>query len=299
MSGAALSRAESLAAQLPPLLVAAERVANTVAQGVHGRRRVGQGDSFWQFRNAQQGDSARQIDWRQSARADRLYVRQTEREAAQTICLWRDPSPRMEWRSHLGGQTKAGRANLLLLATALLLMRAGELVRLAEPGLPEFAGRAGLLRLAAHLEALPAADALPDPALLPRHAKAVLIGDFLAPMEEIAPCLAGLAGRPAATHLVQVLDPAEQSLPYEGRVLFTPIQGGAQGGPQGGQGELVANVGELRSAYAARLAAQRAAIAGICAGFGFGFQIHLTAAPPATALMALAAALAPDVAARR
>ena len=34
-------RAEELAATLPPLLVAAERVAATVAQGVHGRRRVG------------------------------------------------------------------------------------------------------------------------------------------------------------------------------------------------------------------------------------------------------------------
>ena len=43
-------RAEALGARLPPLLVAAERVAATVAQGVHGRRRVGQGDSFWQFR---------------------------------------------------------------------------------------------------------------------------------------------------------------------------------------------------------------------------------------------------------
>ncbi len=43
-------RAEALAATLPPLLVAAERVAATVAQGVHGRRRAGMGESFWQFR---------------------------------------------------------------------------------------------------------------------------------------------------------------------------------------------------------------------------------------------------------
>ena len=42
-------RAELLAERLPPLLVAAERVAMTVAQGVHGRRRVGVGETFWQF----------------------------------------------------------------------------------------------------------------------------------------------------------------------------------------------------------------------------------------------------------
>ena len=64
-------RAEALGARLPPLLVAAERVASTVAQGVHGRRRVGQGDSFWQFRPYVSGDPVNRIDWRQSARSGR------------------------------------------------------------------------------------------------------------------------------------------------------------------------------------------------------------------------------------
>ena len=53
---AAQSRAEHLASRFPPLLVAAERVATTVAQGVHGRRRVGQGEAFWQFRRYEPGD---------------------------------------------------------------------------------------------------------------------------------------------------------------------------------------------------------------------------------------------------
>ena len=291
MSEAKLTRAESLAATLPPLLVAAERVANTVAQGVHGRRRVGQGDSFWQFRAAQPGDSAREIDWRQSARADRLYVRQTEWEAAQTICLWRDCGARMRWRSPLGAETKQARADVLLLALAALLLRAGERVRLVAPGLPEFSGRAGLARLAATLAATPDSETMPDAALLPRYANVVLVGDMLAPMEEIAACLSGLAARPVQAHLVQVLDPAEQSLPYEGRVLFAPIAGGPT--------ELVANVAELRPAYVARLAAQRAALGDLCAGAGFGFQTHATDAPATAALMALAAAMAPDAVARR
>ncbi len=64
-------RAEALAARLPPLLVAAERVAATVAQGVHGRRRSGRGDSFWQFRHFVSGDALARIDWRRSARSGR------------------------------------------------------------------------------------------------------------------------------------------------------------------------------------------------------------------------------------
>ncbi|MEE9317806.1 MAG: DUF58 domain-containing protein, partial [Rhodospirillales bacterium] len=62
-------KAEEFAAYLPPLLVAAKRVAATVSQGVHGRRRVGQGETFWQFRRYEFGDSTQLIDWRQSAKS--------------------------------------------------------------------------------------------------------------------------------------------------------------------------------------------------------------------------------------
>jgi uncharacterized protein (DUF58 family) len=116
-------RAEGLGAHLPPLLVAADRVAATVAQGVHGRRRVGQGDSFWQFRPFLPGDSASRVDWRISARSSRAFVRETEWEAAQTVCLWRDGGPAMRWKSRGAPVAKADRAGLLLLALAALLLR--------------------------------------------------------------------------------------------------------------------------------------------------------------------------------
>ena len=92
-------RGEQLAAALPPLLVAAERVAATVAQGVHGRRRVGTGDAFWQFRQYQFGDAASRVDWRRSGKSDRLFVRETEWAAAESVWLWRDGSASMRWKS--------------------------------------------------------------------------------------------------------------------------------------------------------------------------------------------------------
>ncbi|MCA3425865.1 MAG: DUF58 domain-containing protein, partial [Roseomonas sp.] len=57
------ARAEALGARLPPLVVKAERIAATVMQGVHGRRRSGQGDAFWQFRPYLPGDAAARVDW--------------------------------------------------------------------------------------------------------------------------------------------------------------------------------------------------------------------------------------------
>src|ERR1051326_6016711 len=119
-------RAEQAAAVLPPLLVAAERVATTVAQGVHGRRRVGQGETFWQFRQYEPGDPVPRIDWRESAKSQRLYIRETEWEAAQSVWLWRDMSASMDYASLKELPTKRGRADILMLALAALLVRGGE-----------------------------------------------------------------------------------------------------------------------------------------------------------------------------
>ena len=129
-----LHRSLELAGTLPALMVAADRVAATVIQGVHGRRRVGQGDAFWQYRPYRDGDSASQIDWRQSARSRHLFVRETEWEAAASVWLWRDASPSMQYASLKNIDTKAVRAELLVLALASLLTDASERVAVLGSG---------------------------------------------------------------------------------------------------------------------------------------------------------------------
>jgi uncharacterized protein (DUF58 family) len=276
-------RAQALGARLPPLLVAAERVAATIAQGVHGRRRVGQGDSFWQFRPFLPGDAATSIDWRQSARSDRAFVRETEWEAAQTVCLWRDNGASMRWHSPRQPVDKIERADLLLLALASLLLRGGERVRLiGAEGRPVTA----LDRMADQLARLPEGTGLPPDAELPRHARVVLIGDLLSPLEEIQARVTRMASVPVTGHLLQVLDPAEATLPYAGRVRFEGVSAGLQA--------LVPRVEAVREAYAERLAAQQAGLAAICAAVGWGFATHRTDHPPETALLGLYTALSPQ-----
>ena len=182
-------RAEALGARLPPLLVAAERVAATVAQGVHGRRRVGQGDSFWQFRRFVPGDLIARIDWRQSAKSGRpapdgWFIRETEWEAAQTVCLWRDTSSSMHWRSRGAPVEKHERAGLLLLALASLLLRGGERVAMIEPDArPDFRPfRAGPAGRGTDRSSPDDDVGLPPLVALPRHARVVLFGDFLSPL---------------------------------------------------------------------------------------------------------------------
>lgn len=279
-------RAEALGARLPPLQVAAERVAATVAQGVHGRRRVGQGDSFWQYRPFLAGDDAARIDWRQSARTDRHYVRETEWEAAQTVCLWRDGSASMRWRSRAAPVEKIARAELLLLALASLLLRGGERVRLIGGAPRSLSGRVGLDRLADQLARLPESGGMPPEAPVPRHARVVLIGDLLAPLDEIQRTVARLAAVPASGHLLQVLDPAEALLPYQGRVRFEGLEREAD--------TLIPRVEGVRDAYAARLAAQQKGLAAIATVAGWGFAVHHTDHAPEAALLGLYTALAPQ-----
>jgi uncharacterized protein (DUF58 family) len=276
---ARLAEAERAGARLPPLLVAAERVAATVAQGVHGRRRVGVGDSFWQYRPFVTGDAASRIDWRRSALSDRVFVRDMEWEAAQTVVLWRDASPSMAWRSDRNLPDKRERAELLLLALAALLFRAGEQVRV--PGLPRvFAGRTGLTALASLWPA--ATEGLPAPRA-PAHARVVLAGDFLSPLAEIRAVLEGYAALPVKLHLLQVLDPAELSLPYEGRVRFLGLEKDGEA--------LIPRVASIRDEYAAALQAQRDGLRDLCAAAGFSLSFHRTDHPPEAALLTLYTAL--------
>ncbi len=282
-------RAEGLGAVLPPLMVAAERVAATVAQGVHGRRRVGQGESFWQFRPFVPGDASSRIDWRQSAKSDRTFIRESEWEAAQTVAVWRDASASMHWRSRSATTEKVERAGLLLLALASLLLRGGERVLPIGGGGVDrprpLAGRAGLDRLAMALAGAAAEkEGLPIPTEVPRHARVVLFGDFLSPLERVRDTLGRMAAVPAGGHLVQILDPAEAALPFRGRIRFVGVE-------QDGE-TLVPRAEGVREAYAGRLAAHQAGLAAIAAAAGFTFGVHRTDQPPEAALLRLYTALA-------
>lgn len=281
-------RAEALGSSLPPLLVAARRVAATVAQGVHGRRRVGQGDSFWQFRPYVSGDPVNRIDWRQSARSGReppegWLVRQTEWDAAQTVYLWRDASASMGWRSRAAVSDKRDRASVLLLALASLLLRGGERVAIIRPGARAIAGRFGLDRVLRELDQARDDDDLPPRYPFPRHAQVVMFGDFLSPLERIQETIGRMSSVPVTGYLLQVLDPAEATLPYDGRVRFE--------GLQGERDALIPRVESIRDTYRDRLKRQQEGLAAICSAAGFGFGVHRTDHAPETALLSLYNAL--------
>jgi uncharacterized protein (DUF58 family) len=274
--------AHGLADRLPDILIEAKRIAQTVAHGIHGRRRAGPGETFWQFRQFGQSDTARQIDWRRSASSDHLYVREREWEAAHTMWLWPDLSPSMDFGSHLSRTTKRERAIVLMLAAAELLVRGGERVALLGLTQPT-ASRKATTRIAeailAH-EGSPSLAATQPPKMhLRRFSGVILIGDFLDPLAATREHVEALAADGAVGHLIQILDPAEESLPYEGRTEFlSPI----------GEDRWVADrVQSLRARYKERLEAHRAGIAGLAKRLGWSFLVHHTDRPASEPLLAL------------
>ena len=274
--------AHGLADRLPDLLVEAMRVSTTVAHGIHGRRRAGPGETFWQFRQFQSSDTATSIDWRRSASSDHLYVREREWEAAHTIWLWPDLSPSMEFCSHIAKVSKRDRALVLMLAAAELLVRGGERVALLGLTKPT-ASRKATTKLAETLAMnAPASglkEGLPPAARLSRFCGVLLFSDFLDPINVISERIKFIAQNHVSGHLIQVMDPAEETLPYEGRTEFLGIEG---------DGRWIADRAEgLRSQYRAKLRAHRTSLEDIAKKVGWSLLVHHTDRPAAEPLLTL------------
>ena len=273
------SRAEELAAPLPPLLAAADHLASSVQLGDHGRRRSGLGDEFWQYRAARPGDEARMIDWRRSARSDAHFVREKEWQAAQSIVLWVDPGQSMRFASTDAVPTKFLSARILGLATAILLIRAGERVGLADLSLPPRSGEVQLLRLTEALSDTDTAEdyAAPEVRGLPAHAQAVFLSDFLGDLAPVERAMTKAADRGVEGVLLQVLDPQEEAFPFQGRTIFQSVGGTLDYETQ--------KAGDLRDRYIDRLAERKAALTDLCRLTGWQYSVHRTGESAAAALL--------------
>ncbi|PTX47050.1 uncharacterized protein DUF58 [Gemmobacter caeni] len=278
------ARAETLGATLPPLLAAADHLAQAVVLGDHGRRRAGLGDEFWQYRPAHAGDGARGIDWRRSARSDAHFVREREWQAAQSVALWVDPAASMRFSGAKNRPTKADRARLLALALAVLLLRGGERVGLAGGDIAPRSGRAQAERLALALAEDSAEDyGRPEVGGLPHHGRVVLISDFLGDLAGVEAALEAATARAARGVLLQVLDPAEEEFPFDGRTIFESMGGTLR--------HETRRAGDLRDRYLARLAERKARLAELAAASGWHVTTHHTGTAPQPALLWLYRAL--------
>src|ERR1700679_3450340 len=183
----------TLAASLPRLVLEARRIAANVIHGLHGRRRAGAGESFWQYRRFVSGEPAQRVDWRRSARDDHLYVREQEWEAAHTVWLWPDRSPSMAFASKQSRDSKLERGLIVTFALAELLVAGGE--RVGIPGLINPTSSRNIIdKMAQAMLHDDAARLSLPPSFVPSPlSEIVLLSDFWSPIDDIRSKLAGLS----------------------------------------------------------------------------------------------------------
>ncbi|ERF86350.1 DUF58 domain-containing protein [Bradyrhizobium viridifuturi] len=273
----------SLAASLPRLVLEARRVAANVIHGLHGRRRAGSGENFWQYRRFVSGEPSQRVDWRRSARDDHLYVREQEWEAAHTVWIWADRSPSMAFASRDARDSKLERGLIVAFALAELLVAGGE--RVGIPGLMTPTASLNVIdKMAEAILHDETTRASLPPSFVPSSlAEVVVLSDFWSPIAEITTMLAGLSSSGAHGTLIQVVDPAEETFPYSGRVEFVE--------PEAGSVITAGRAESWASDYVARVALHREQIRAETGRLDWLFSTHTTSRSAAELLLFLHAGM--------
>jgi uncharacterized protein (DUF58 family) len=118
---------------------------------------------------------------------------------------------------------------------------------------------------------------------LPQHARALFLSDFLGDMEGVEAALAKAADRGVRGALLQVLDPVEESFPFDGRTIFESMGGTVR--------HETLKAGELKDRYLQRLAERKDRLEHLARVSGWLYECHHTGDSAQAALLWLYAAL--------
>jgi uncharacterized protein (DUF58 family) len=265
-------KAEEAASSLPALMLKAERAAQNIFHGEHAQRRAGAGEKFWQFREYTPQDRPQDIDWRQSGKTDRVFIRQKERQLPQTALFWTCTDSSMNFSSEKQFPTKEEAARVLILAMSILMTHSGERVGMlgaSKTGRSE----SSLENISVLLTNPETKEALPMHAPVRGHknSEVILAGDFLSSTEDIERSFKSLVPMTGGGLVIQVLDPAEIELPYDGRAIFEDNANIHR--------EIVQNVPSIREQYRQRIEKHCDEVHDICKGCGWNYILHRTDKP--------------------
>ena len=213
-------------------------------RGQHAQNRGGAGHDFWQYRDFQTGDHARDADWRQSARTDRVLIRQKEKETQKKSTVWLQNDADMHFGGTKGSFTKYETGAVIALTLNMLGQEHHDIVTLSGVGTvkPD-----DLTHILSGADFEPSADDLPGQEL-------TLIGDFTAPIETLEETLFKAIPPHKKVTLLQILDPVELDLPFSGRTIFERMQ----------NREHVLSVETIRQTYKDRLAKHNETLGDLC-----------------------------------
>jgi len=254
--------------------------------GIHRSPHHGFSVEFTEYRQYVPGDDPRYLDWRVFARSDRYFIKRFEDETNLRCQLVVDGSRSMTFGSI--GFTKAEYAATLAASLAQFLFLQGDAVGLltfdqeVREYLPARHRTGQLRRLMLALEK-PAGGQSTDLAaglrriaeLVPKRGLVVVISDFLAPLDAIAPQLSSLGACGHDLIVFHLVDPAEATFSFPDAAMFQDAESGQT---------FFVDPAATRKEYLRNFEAHLARLRGLCQRLGAAYQRMPTDRPLESAL---------------
>ena len=240
------SKAEGEAGTLSSIMFKARHHADHIISGGHASRKSGMGENFWQFKEYSPSDRPQDIDWRQSAKTDHVFIRQKEWQKAQKNFFWCASYNGMDYKSNRTEHSKREAASILLLSLAFAMINADEQIGLYSQ---RRTGRSdqSVLRIGEHILNDKHHLELPDTQgfIPPKGSILIAAGDFLSDLKDIEHRFNDLKASVHDALIIQVLDPDEIELEFSGRVQFENFDHS--------DSELIDHIPSVQEAYKARI----------------------------------------------
>jgi uncharacterized protein (DUF58 family) len=265
-------------ARLGNLELRARRILDGLYSGHHLNIVRGHSQDFSEHRPYNPGDEPKSLDWKIFGRTDRLVVKQYEEQTNIGAVVILDDSASMRFSSE-GRLSKLDYAKTLAAALGYLVTRQGDAVGLVSRQmlLPPLSVRGHLERFFDALEKERAegvwmmsdlAGRLGQP--LKKRGFAIVLSDLMEDVDRVLSSLRSLAARKHEVIVVQLADPAERELPFNGPVVFTDMETGEK---------LETDADAIRSAYQAAFDARRTQYSQAFHGAGID-HLYLTTDTP-------------------
>ena len=262
-------QSKQLSEDYKSLLLQAQSLAHSFISGEHGRKAVGVGHEFWQYRSFLTGDDSRRIDWRQSAKHDHLFLQEKEWETIQKALFVCQETPSFHYRFNRRTPTTATRAHLLLLALSFILQKSGEHFSLLGIGDKKFNNNDQMIeKIAHHLEQKTMIENFDNVG----KAVPLFFGDFLYELDVLKTQLIHLSNKKNNGYLIQILDRSEATFPFKGSIDFENMNT---------EDTYKINKSEsIRDDYIKRFNAHNDDLKSICHEMGFHYLCHFTDEDP-------------------
>ncbi len=220
-------QAEKLVTIAPDLKIRANKLANTVWEGIHNRNKAGIGDNFWQFKKYEYGDPVHLIDWKKSAKSSSFFIQEQELSTVQNINIWRDSSSSMNYSSRKNLDKKIYIANLITLVLSMIFIKQSEKVKINGSNINYSNSEEAINLISDQLSYIKTNNNNFEPNIeeIDNGSNCILIGDFLYSTENIEKIIKNLSSRNINGMLIHIIDPAEQKFPFKGRVNFKGVEG--------------------------------------------------------------------------